>query len=342
MKNHWIVNSNNWNLREVSQQKETLENVIFKVNIDPRTEELYLSKIKDKFTFPYKIYGVESKFIARVKKTYENTKGNLGILMNGVKGTGKTVTSELICNELNLPVIVVNEAYDSLPTFINQIHQDVLFFFDEYEKIYDKKDYSILTVMDGVLNTDFRKTFILTTNELYINDNLLQRPGRIRYFKTFGELELETIIEIVDDKLIHLDLRDKTINFISKLDKITVDIVKSITDEVNIHHEDPELFKDVFNVREISDRKEVYELDKASGKMSKIYSNAKMSQVTLQKGYYISFNDDEYLGRIAKIEDDGVITVDTDDFDENGKQIQKVYKIETSEAKNTIFRSYFV
>ena len=49
----------------------------------------YLSKIAESFTFDYKLYGLNQKFIDYVLKTYENTTGNLGVLLDGIKGTGK-------------------------------------------------------------------------------------------------------------------------------------------------------------------------------------------------------------------------------------------------------------
>lgn len=49
----------------------------------------YLSKIAESFTFDYKLYGLNQKFIDYVLKTYENTTGNLGILLDGIKGSGK-------------------------------------------------------------------------------------------------------------------------------------------------------------------------------------------------------------------------------------------------------------
>ncbi len=50
---------------------------------------IFLEKISDEFVFPYKIYGLQNDFINHIIKTYNNTTGNIGVLMNGIKGTGK-------------------------------------------------------------------------------------------------------------------------------------------------------------------------------------------------------------------------------------------------------------
>ena len=69
----------------------------------------HLDKYADKFVFPYKMYGLQEDFIDHVIKTYSNTEGNLGIMLTGTKGTGKTVTAKELANKLNLPVIIVKD-----------------------------------------------------------------------------------------------------------------------------------------------------------------------------------------------------------------------------------------
>lgn len=259
-KNHWQVNENNYFLEGITNSKPVLPIGVYRLSMTP-VGQMYLKYTEPKFEFKYKVYGIEADFIARVVKTYHATKGNLGILLNGLKGTGKTVTAEIICNKLELPVIIVSANFEgATPAFLNSLEQDVIVFFDEYEKIYDDYDHSILTVMDGVLNNGYRKTFILTTNKLYINDNMLSRPSRIRYMKEFKDLASNIINEIVDDMLVHTAHKEAIIKYISSLKIITVDIVKSIIEEVNIHNEAPDLFKKVFNVKQSDDKFDIWDV----------------------------------------------------------------------------------
>jgi hypothetical protein len=109
----------------------------------------------------------------------------------------------------------------------------------------------MLTIMDGALNSEFRRVFLLTTNELYVEKNLIQRPGRIRYLKKFEDLKPAIVEEIVDDVLVHTQFKKECINFISNLETITVDIVKAIINEVNIHEEGPSAFESIFNVKKL-------------------------------------------------------------------------------------------
>ena len=70
-----------------SQEFDELENAIYTVGVDDYGK-FFLLKNSDGFTFNYKLYGLESDLINRVIKTYDATNGHLGVLLNGLKGTG--------------------------------------------------------------------------------------------------------------------------------------------------------------------------------------------------------------------------------------------------------------
>lgn len=215
----------------------------------------YLNRLGDSFIFNYKLYGINNEFIEHFIKTYNNTTGNLGVLFNGIKGTGKTVTAEELCNRLKLPVIIVKscKGEDNMLEFLaTQINFDCIFFFDEYEKEF-KESSSVLSFMDGVHNSQYRKIFLLTTNELEINDNLLGRPSRIRYVRSFGNLPEETTLELLNDILIDKDAIEPVLDLIRQMQIVTVDLVKALAQEVNIHGVDKiDLIRKNFNL-EFSD-----------------------------------------------------------------------------------------
>lgn len=215
----------------------------------------YLNRLGDSFVFNYKLYGINNKFIDHFIKTYNNTTGNLGVLFNGIKGTGKTVTAEELCNRIGLPVIIVKsckEVDDMLKFLATQINFDCIFFFDEYEKEF-RESSSVLFFMDGVHNSQYRKIFLLTTNELEINNNLLGRPSRIRYVRSFGNLPEETTLELLNDILIDKDAIEPVLDLIRQMQIVTVDLVKALAQEVNIHGVDKiDLIRKNFNL-EFSD-----------------------------------------------------------------------------------------
>lgn len=213
-------------------------------------ERIYLEEYAEDFKFEFKVYGLETRFINHVMTTFRNTSGNLGILLNGTKGTGKTVCAKILANQMNLPVIIVPRNLKGLQGFVSKISSDVILFFDEFEKSFDRNDSTILTIMDGVYNSGHRKIFLLTTNQLYINDNLLGRPSRIRYKKTFGNLSAETIKEYLDDNLIDKSKSAQILQYVDSLSISTIDILKSIVEEVNIHKCDVSEFKKWINVEQ--------------------------------------------------------------------------------------------
>lgn len=247
----WLKNGRILNQVDGSVQLiKNLPNKVYTIQKNPISGELYLEEYADSFHFGFKIYGMESPLIEHIMKTFENTTGNLGVLFNGVKGTGKTITSKLIANRMNLPIILVNNAFDNLPDFISKICCNCVLFFDEYEKTF-KKDYDdkgILSIMDGVFNSPYRRIFLLTTNNLYVNENLIGRPSRIRYKKTFGNLQPEVVQEYLDDNLKNKKYTQEIIEFIDSLAISTIDILKAIVDELNIHDIPLASFKNFFNV----------------------------------------------------------------------------------------------
>ena len=234
---------------------------VYRLNLE-RDGSLALVYVQEKFNLPAKIYGMDKQLIDQVTTAYASgvLTNNLGVILSGVKGTGKTVTAKQLCNLLGLPVILVDRIYDNFPSFVCDIKQDVLVFVDEYEKIYDRHESSLLSVMDGALDNGFKRVFILTTNVLCVSDNLIQRPGRIRYLKRYKDLDRETIELVVDDLLIHKELREQTIDFIASLQTITIDIVKALIDEVNIFHKPPSTFENIFNVHVVKDYYNIYDI----------------------------------------------------------------------------------
>ncbi len=250
----WLKND-----RILKQVDDTIQVVdklpkrVYTMNFNPDCREIFLEDFADEFHFDFKIYGMESRLIEHIMTTFENTTSNLGILFNGTKGTGKTITAKIIANKTNLPVILINAPYPGLADFISKINSSCVLFFDEFEKNFDTEkghDLELLSVMDGVFNSPYRRVFLLTANKLYINENFIGRPSRIRYKKSFENLSTDVIMEYLDDCLKDKSKVQEVLTFIDSLAISTIDILKTIVEELNIHKCSINDFKNFINVEQ--------------------------------------------------------------------------------------------
>lgn len=203
---------------------------------------LGLVKLADSFQFNFKIYdlGIED-IMQKIEKTWNsdvfvNGDKNLGVIFNGLKGTGKTIGAKILSNRMGIPVILVNAPYNGLLDFIQSLCFECVVLIDEAEKTFHENGEILLKMIDGVYN-EKRKLYLLTTNNLYLDNNLLGRPGRIRYIKQFGNLNPNAIKEYLNDNLNDKSKAEDVIKAVDTLEISTIDILKAIVDEVNIHGE---------------------------------------------------------------------------------------------------------
>lgn len=279
----WFKSGKNYTLAPVQPDiTEDLPNGLFIVQMCK--EGLFLEHRPNGFEFPEKLYGMEDAFIERVVRTFEHTKDNLGVMLSGLRGTGKTVTAEMIAMKLGLPIILITQDMPGIIDFIDAFPHPATFLCDEFEKVFhsngnenavqiggssERGGSKLLPLMDGVMNSKHRKVFILTTNQLTVEPNLLQRPGRVRYLKEFSNLSRHSIEMIVDDLLVRKELRDVTIEFIAQLQIITIDIVTTVIEEMNIHGGSPEALDGLLNVKRIREKYDLSIVDQVTMEESK-------------------------------------------------------------------------
>lgn len=217
----------------------------------------YLERIRDRFEFPFRVFHFDDTIVDRICSGWRLlTEGNLGVLLNGVKGTGKTVSAQLAANamiDLGIPVILVN---DPIPMgdVLEEIHQEVVLFYDEFEKTHhrDEDQQRLLSVLDGVSRSKYRRMYLLVTNEASIDKNLLDRPGRIRYKFEFDGLKREHLDMIVDAYLAEdqKGLKDEIVEWLLQRQVVSVDAVIKTIEEVNAFKESPFVFESFFNLSE--------------------------------------------------------------------------------------------
>lgn len=260
-----IQSGNKFVFQDVTNVYDKLPKGNYLLNYDPNTGQYYLIK-KEDFKLPKKLYGDHSE-INRWLTSYRNNDKNLGIVLDGIKGTGKTITAQKLCIESELPVIIINQAYKGT-TFIDFMSSPVIneciIFIDEYEKIYsnnvgahnDSTDF--LSLMDG--NYKSHKIFLLTANDFNINQFLINRPSRIKYRKSYNNLDTEVLNNVIDDLLINKDHRDSIFEFFTKIDIYTFDLLVTVINEMNLFNEDALVVGKYLNLQANKSTYLVYEI----------------------------------------------------------------------------------
>ena len=169
--------------------------------------DLYIEETKD-FEFPKVYYQTDTdkKFVKRTLDTFKKTdKLTTGVLLAGLKGSGKTLMAKWIAKESNLPVIVIDSSVctEDIEGFFAKITTDVCVVFDEIDKYWNTR--YLLGFLDGV-KPSCKKLVVCTCNdEKEIDKYLNDRCSRIRYKKTFKALDKKTITGVINDII-----KDKT------------------------------------------------------------------------------------------------------------------------------------
>lgn len=198
-------------------------------------DDFTLKQEENKFEFPKKIYNNLEQISERYLNTFNLSNKSVGILLSGLQGSGKTLLSKLISKDI--PTILISKYIPNLLNFLNNISQEVVILFDEFEKNYDteEKQNDLLPILDGVFST--KKLFVFTANSDKLNKFLLNRPGRILYHKHFEGLELNVIEEIVNDLLVNKNNSEELIEICQIIGEISVDALISLTNEMNRYDE---------------------------------------------------------------------------------------------------------
>lgn len=223
--------------------------------------EFYYLEIAEAFgKLPGKVYGATNKTAQRILATYLSRSVSTGVLLAGEKGSGKTMLAKMLsilAAERNAPTLIINSAFygDVFNKFIQDIDQECLILFDEFEKIYttdengENPQAQLLTLLDGVFPQ--KKLFVLTCNNINnIDDHMINRPGRIYYFLEYKGVEKEFIREYLTD-----NLKDKTqiepfiLAVDTLFDNFNFDMMKALVEEMNRYDETIRQVMEFINTR---------------------------------------------------------------------------------------------
>lgn len=262
-------------------------------------ENLFLEAI-DEFELPSKLYGDTTKNAARIVNTFMDRDNSTGIMLNGEKGSGKTLLAKTLsveCAKLGAPTIVINAPWrgDKFNQLIQSIEQPCVVLFDEFEKVYDKDDQeAVLTLLDGVFPS--KKMFIITCNDKWrVDQHMRNRPGRIFYMLDFAGLDMEFIREYCGDNLKNKQHIEKICQITSLFASFNFDMLKALVEEMNRYNDGPQEALRMLNAKPEFEESSNYTLKLIVD--GKLISDEQLSEKNwrgnpLQRGLRVSYDTD--------------------------------------------------
>jgi len=261
---NFIQNSNEFSVADVTATHEKLPKGNYILRFDQR-KGYYLTKTTD-FKLPSKLYGDHSIIDRWLSSWKHNTNKNMGIILSGTKGTGKTITAQKFCIESELPVITINEAFagsDFIEFITNSVLGECIIFIDEFEKVFPKysgkvDSSDLLSIMDGNYST--RLVFLFTVNEFEISDYLVNRLSRIKYRKDYVNMTDAEMQEVINDMLDNKSHTESIYEFFDAVGIRTYDLLTNLIKEMNLFSEDAISVGAHLNLQPSPKRYVVYEL----------------------------------------------------------------------------------
>lgn len=207
------------------------------------------------FTLPNKIYSTakDDAFIEKVLTKYKAVdSGVLGVMLSGLKGSGKTVMLKQIAIKSELPIVLLDREfpeYKFKSLFQGLVNTEVCFVFDEIDKNDSDFEMSdLLQVLDG-MNTVGKKLMLFACNDdKKVSEFLVDRCSRVRYWKRFDKMSEEMIKQVVKDLIIEEAKMDEISDFIyTHFECVSFDNILSFVDEIKSFPDQSleELFNDM-------------------------------------------------------------------------------------------------
>ena len=205
----------------------------------------FLEKVED-LVVDGKIYGSHERKTNKVLASYDVFDKNLGVILSGAKGIGKSLFARILANKAinkNLPVILVDVYIPGIADFLSSIHQECMVLFDEFEKTFDSERFdegqdpqsTLLGLFDGTSNG--KKLFVITCNNVYrLNEFFINRTGRFHYHFRFTHPTSAEITEYLNDNVVTNNNKEEEISKIISFSRkvpLTFDSLHSIAFELN-------------------------------------------------------------------------------------------------------------
>lgn len=214
-----------------------------------------------------KIYGVHEAKANKVLDRFGKSCKNLGVILSGDKGIGKSLFARLLSQKAiqnGIPVILVDNYIPGIDDFLNSIKNEVLVLLDEFDKTFAKTrdedpQSKMLSLFDGT--SAGKKLFVITCNNYRdLNEYLINRPGRFHFHFRFEYPTADEVKDYLKDKLDeeYYSEINKVASFSRKV-KLNYDCLSAIALELNEGESFEEAIKDL-NIVNVSENRNKYRI----------------------------------------------------------------------------------
>lgn len=211
---------------------------------------------KNDMEVPSVTYGDTDDKSDRIIKTFLSRQGkNTGILLEGTKGSGKTLQAKMLSvalRKIGIPTISIGSPFngEDFINFMSKIKQPVMVMVDEFDKLYAEKEHQdgLLTLLDGV--GGYNKLFVLTKNDGYVSEFLRNRPSRIFYSFSYKKLPKSTLDDYLAKNLENKAFLADFETLYNLSSDLNFDVIQSLVEELNRYPNDK--FSDALTLMGIS------------------------------------------------------------------------------------------
>lgn len=259
-----------------------------------KNKGFFLEKYVDIEIKEEKVYGVHLEKVNKVLNSFEKFNRNLGVILSGDKGIGKSLFAKLLAIEAmnkNIPLIVVDTFIPGIASYIESIEQEVMVLFDEFDKTFGEVRQNdgeaspqahLLSLFDGV--SGGKKLFVVTCNELRkLNDYLILNYDCLRAiaFEISSGIKFKDAIKDLNIINMESERYNITLHFNNGMTatakSVYLDLFGSGTDETIY----------------LCDKSGKNYVDVTFNTMNCQFDSKRLMNVVLPEDLYVSFDDDD-------------------------------------------------
>lgn len=300
----------------------------YTIRFDQKAGEFYLVKAEE-FVRPAKMYGDVAGMASHLLKSYELRGRTTGVLLDGDKGSGKSLQAKETCIqavEAGMPVLLVSAPFagELFHTFLASIKQPAVVFIDEAEKVYatntdedgdpvsgsrGNAQESLLTMLDGGIEVN--KLVLMTCNDIFKMDtHIRNRPGRAFYRLKYGGLSTTFVRQYLAENLKNPEHVQDAIKVLMAYNPISFDAISALVWEMNAFSKDAKSAVSILNLdaRYSVDARWVFKFTTPEGKpLLKVEETPKDEEVDPETGSRYTLSEASDFKRCNPINDGFVL-----------------------------------